>query len=87
MTAQKSAFYDRTDKGQPGGRIFGWLVVDKIVDEVLEASVALNGKQMLSAGQSSGQIILKRSLDTIPSRKPNAEKSGRSIAGSGNSPK
>jgi hypothetical protein len=60
MTAQKSAFYNRTDEVAAWRSNFRWilLVVDKIVDEVLAASVALSGKQILSVGQSSGQIIL-----------------------------
>ena len=60
---------------------FRWilLVVNEIVDKVLAALVALSGKPILSVGQSSRQIVLKRSLDTMPSRKPNTEKTGRSI--------
>ena len=60
---------------------FRWilLAVDKILDKVLAALVALSGKPILSVGQSSRQIVLERSPDTIPSRKPNAEKTGRSI--------
>jgi hypothetical protein len=80
MTAQKSAFYIELTKGSLAVD-FRWilLVVDKIVDKVPAALVAFSGKQILSVGRSSAQIVLKRSLDTIPSRKPNAEKAGRSI--------
>lgn len=80
MTAQKSAFYIELTKGSLAVDL-RWilLVVDKIVDKVPAALVAFSGKQILSVGRSSGEIVLKHSLDTIPSRKPNAEKTGRSI--------
>ena len=65
-------------KGSLAVEFFRWilLVVDKIVDKVLAASVALAVNKCSPSGNRPAKLPLKRSLDSIPSRKPNAEKSG-----------